>query len=188
MPISNGEPNCDNVQFDGSNNQLVISNLTAPIEIIRVRNSQWQEIFSCVANCDNPIVLPNLSEGIYRIQIQMYTENWSQICYRETETRVFAPSASNRNQITEVLPNFHLFPNPATDQVSLHVADYSDAPIQLSIVNQLGKIVYQKDNLLASDGIQSIDLQAFTNGLYFVQLSAKGRRLITKKLLVARLY
>ncbi len=188
-PINTGEPNCDNVQFDGSNNQLTISGLTAPIEIIRVRNSQWQEVFSCIGNCENPIALSNLSAGLYRIQIQMYTENWSPICYKETETTVSDATASNRNQEVAYLPTMQIFPNPAEERVNIYISDYGENPVQLTILNQLGKVMLQQDNALATNnGRATIDLQDFTNGLYFVQLRTNGRQLMTQKLLVARLY
>jgi len=129
-----------------------------------------------------------LQAGLYQVQIQMYDEQWGFICYKETEATVLEASASNRNQLKSTIPNIHLFPNPAEESVNIRVFDYVDEPTELRIVNQLGKVVFRQDNALQSNGVATIDLTSFTNGLYFVQLNAKGRRLVTKKLLVSKLY
>ena len=52
---------CNNVQFDGSNGQLKITGLSAPIEIVDVYNANWQSVFHCDgSNCDAQQTIPNL--------------------------------------------------------------------------------------------------------------------------------
>ena len=85
-----GEANCNNLQFDGNNGQIKISDLTADKEKIEIlgRNTNWQVVLVCDQNCDNPHIIPNLQEGTYKVKVQMFGPDRSSYCYHEEEVIV----------------------------------------------------------------------------------------------------
>ena len=86
--------NCNNVQFDGSNGQLKITGLTAPIEIVDVYNANWQSVFHCDGgDCGTEQTIPNLSAGVYHINLQFYTAQWQSICSRRVDVDVTGGSS-----------------------------------------------------------------------------------------------
>ena len=70
-----------------------------------------------------------------------------------------------------------IYPNPTNDILYVHFDSQLRAQIRVS--NTLGQIVY--DNLVeGSTGTYPIDLSNFSQGVYFVEISTKGKN-ITKK-------
>ena len=72
-----------------------------------------------------------------------------------------------------------LFPNPATDSVTITTATYQS---MVKVIDVTGKLIYS--TLINNQG--SIDTSAFANGVYFVQISTENQPLQTKKLVVNR--
>ena len=78
-----------------------------------------------------------------------------------------------------VSENTFLYPNPATDSVTITTATDQS---MVKIIDVTGKLVYS--TLINNQG--SIDTSAFANGVYFVQISNENQPLQTKKLVVHR--
>lgn len=73
---------------------------------------------------------------------------------------------------------FSIYPNPATDKITLDLGDLTlDANNEVSIINNLGQIVYQT-NLQSQ--ISNISLKDFESGVYFIQIGNLRRKLIVK--------
>ncbi len=80
---------CNNVQFDGSNGQLKITGLSAPIEILDVYNANWQSVFHCDGgDCGTQQTIPSLNAGVYHVNLQMYNAQWQSICNRTVDVNV----------------------------------------------------------------------------------------------------
>jgi len=77
-----------------------------------------------------------------------------------------------------------IFPNPADYQVFIAMKELEGRSGEVKIVNQLGKVFYQKDFESLPETPLKVDLNDFTSGIYFVKMSAEGRRAITKRLVV----
>jgi Secretion system C-terminal sorting domain len=65
--------------------------------------------------------------------------------------------------------NFEVFPNPATNTLTLSW-ESTQTPQYLRLIDVSGKIVFEKKDLNYGVTQQSIDLQSFNAGVYFVQL------------------
>jgi len=52
-----------NITSDQGN--LSISGLKEPINIVRVFNQEWEQIFECYAECENDIVVNNLATYLF---------------------------------------------------------------------------------------------------------------------------
>ena len=59
---------------------ITIDGLKEPINIVKIFNQQWENIYECYAECENNIVLDQLSTGPYYIKINTYTSDWDPIC------------------------------------------------------------------------------------------------------------
>lgn len=72
-------PSCEAITLTGTNGQITIGNLVAPIEIVKIYDKNWHQVYECNADCEAVINFPTAA-GKYYIQIQMYTSNWEWIC------------------------------------------------------------------------------------------------------------
>jgi len=74
-----------------------------------------------------------------------------------------------------------LFPNPAADQITISTAD-NDRILELSLVNNLGAVVYQ--DAQAFTGKRSVSLAPFASGLYILRIRT-GSGNFTQKVQIA---
>jgi hypothetical protein len=79
----------------------------------------------------------------------------------------------------ELETNTSIFPNPATNYISIDRSNFSDGDIQLSISDISGKEVLQIPNLTKS----TVDISHLSSGLYFVNMD-DGRQKTSKKLII----
>ena len=64
-----------------TDSELIVNGSTAPHSIISLFDKNWTtEVFGCVDNCDNPLVINNLIPGIYHLKVKLYDENWVKTC------------------------------------------------------------------------------------------------------------
>lgn len=83
------DPICDSIKIQITDNQIVISNLIAPNNIIKIFDKDYGLAFECVGDCGQSVTIPNLNEGeVYFADIQAYEENWSFICERKEEIMI----------------------------------------------------------------------------------------------------
>lgn len=76
--------------------------------------------------------------------------------------------------------NIDFYPNPATDKVIFRKGNIANAPINISIFNAIGQLVYS-DKLIELEN--KIDVSALSNGVYFIQFSDETKQYFhTKKL------
>ncbi len=100
-----GPADCDNVEFTGGVGEITLTNLTSLLETIEIIGSEtnWQVIEICSLDCDNIVIIPNLSQGAYTVKLQMFGGDNS-YCYREETITVTAPTATTAvNRAAKVL-------------------------------------------------------------------------------------
>ena len=82
-------PSCENIKIESTNNQLTISNLSAPNTITKVFDPNWQIISNCSGDCPETVTIPNLIAGeTYYTDIQFYDENWEFICEDKRDVEI----------------------------------------------------------------------------------------------------
>jgi hypothetical protein len=80
----------------------------------------------------------------------------------------------------------YIFPNPATDVVTIQFPGMSNIPNkELTIINNLGQVVYRND-VINGQSKQSINISSFKPGLYIGQLYSHGRLLSHGKFIIGR--
>ncbi len=79
---------------------------------------------------------------------------------------------SNTTSISNPAKNiFTVFPNPVKGDFKINSTDPAIRFFQVTVTNQLGQIVMNRQNVLSSE---SISVQSLKDGLYFVLISANG--------------
>jgi len=79
---------------------------------------------------------------------------------------------------SESLP-INLFPNPATNQLTIGFNRTEFFNVGINLYNVYGDVVYSRTDELAGQNI-TIDISALSPGIYFVELNVDGHRMIEK--------
>ena len=84
--------------------------------------------------------------------------------------------------------NYGVYPNPADEYVMLNLADFVDGAADIKIIDAYGKARYQQRvDLIGTEAIR-IDLTNFIDGVYFINVVVEGKRMVSKKLMINKLY
>lgn len=187
-------PACADIMVSATTDRITIAGLTAPNEIIKIFDKNYNILFDCFGDCESLITINDLGEGTYRISINFYDQNWIPICESlisvELDRNGSAVSFSDRASAIKntPLPNFLLAPNPAFDATFLNLATLEGQSVRLQLINQFGELVWQRSIEKVNSLRERIDLQGFQNGFYLLQIKSTRRRMQTKKLIINNLY
>ena len=78
VPIGGGNCLASHSVTDGA---LVVSGITAPNVIIKVfETSGWSTVFECFNTCSDPLIIADLPDGEYYLNIQTWDSGWQSIC------------------------------------------------------------------------------------------------------------
>lgn len=81
-----------------------------------------------------------------------------------------------------VLDNLNIYPNPAQLEVKIDLSNVK-TPLNIKLIDMSGRTLIEKENLPGGT-IESLDLNAFKNGIYFIIIN-DGTNQSVKKLIVA---
>lgn len=70
--------------------------------------------------------------------------------------------------------DFSVFPNPSDGRFNLNLTAFFEQPIDISIYNSIGELIYQKHIENVDSELEQIDISQFSNGIYFVAINANG--------------
>ena len=74
-----------------------------------------------------------------------------------------------------------IYPNPAHDKISICYFLQQDSDVNISITNALGQLVYDyKKNVSNRDNQETIDINDYASGIYFLSLQAQSSIFTTK--------
>ncbi len=76
---------------------------------------------------------------------------------------------------------YSIYPNPATDIVNIDISKLIDKNVFLNITDITGKVIYSQKS--TTSNLISIDLNAFSSGIYFVTITGDNT-FINKKLII----
>ncbi len=95
---------------------------------------------------------------------------------------------SDDSNSSDKVDAFHLFPNPAGESVFVNLEKWQGKSATISIFNQLGIKILEKNFEKISASPETIDLSEISNGQYFLKIGTPGERPFWGKLVVARIY
>ncbi len=90
---------------------------------------------------------------------------------------------SNLAQVADY--EYTVYPNPSNGEILVDLGDYVNKEVRLELLDTYGRIVFAKD-LDVAVGTESIDLNAFTNGIYFLKVKSPGIPDNTKKVILLK--
>jgi nitrogen regulatory protein PII len=76
------------------------------------------------------------------------------------------------------LPTVELFPNPASQSVSVDLSAFNGNNVSISIMNTLGQRM--ESFSLMANGVKTLNLDGYSKGLYFVQVEMNGKTSTSK--------
>ena len=78
-----------------------------------------------------------------------------------------------------------LYPNPLSNYLNINLEINESKPISIDIVNNLGQVVYQKEEIITSNYVQKVDLTHLDSGVYYVRFRIDGS-MFSRKIVVLR--
>ncbi|MEL6923214.1 MAG: T9SS type A sorting domain-containing protein [Bacteroidota bacterium] len=170
---------------DGAN--ITITGLNNPREYVKIYDSSGGLVFTCGDDCDATTIVEGLAPDDYLVDIETYQDNWLAICNLEITAVVNGGVAANRRgQYDKAAQQMLLFPNPTHNQTMVDLPQHIGQTVQLELVHFTGQRIEQwQIDAFPERGFQ-LDLQNLPNGGYFVLARSQGRRMISRKLVVAR--
>lgn len=116
----------------------------------------------------------------YTLRVSLSATNW--------RTDGTTDGESTEIEIPVVFENagFGMYPNPATDQLTLEVAMEADNDVQVAVTDASGRVaISEHRKLTKGDNKMQLDLNQLSNGIYFVQVR-NGEAVNTRKLVVQK--
>ena len=116
----------------------------------------------------------------YTLRVSLSATNWRTDGTTDGET--------TEMEIPVIFENagFGMYPNPATDQLTLEVSMEADNDVQVAVSDASGRVAISEHRSLSKgDNKMQLDLNQLSNGIYFVQVR-NGEAISTRKLVVQR--
>jgi len=133
------------------------------------------------------LVLPNcIQVGLFSQSINVNTTStaiFSNIMGVPTSTPVnFLVDGSNGNVETQEV--LSIFPNPATDEINVKMEAFYGKNVTISMQNQLGQVMLQRDIDDVQDATERIELTNLPSGIYILTLRTAGQAPVSKQFMV----
>lgn len=140
------------------------------IDEFDMNSETWSGMWTLAGPADNPQVVSVSEFGPFGLDPSQLLSSDPQ------EGQVYSFQLLTPINVNEPLSqeSFHLFPQPAKDQVSF----WTESIDRLSVLNAQGQVVMQ---YTASIGLNTLDISSLSDGLYYLQ-STQGDKLPTKLL------
>jgi len=74
---------CSSAEVRLESDKIIISNLLAPNEIVKVFSADNRIVYNCFRNCGDVQTTRALAPGTYKVDIEFYTDKWQLICSSE---------------------------------------------------------------------------------------------------------
>ncbi|MFT5801500.1 MAG: hypothetical protein ACI956_001308 [Nonlabens sp.] len=132
-------------------------------------NNYWNAHF----NYSGKDVAPQVGTNYYRIK---KTHQDGTVAYSEVRTLTF----------DEMVNNFTVFPNPAKDEFFIQLSDFVGESGTISIYNAFGQLMTERSEDEISEGALRFSTSNFESGLYVVVVRMADRKVLSKKVMVAR--
>ena len=173
------ETGCNIMYAIGPNN-VSFGNLTDDIVTVNLFDVNNNEVFGCGTwriPCSESEVASNLSSGIYYINIESFTADWTLKCDVNKLISVGENLFGTTDMISTNTKNettFRLYPNPTSGILNLDLTNFENTNIIIDIYDFLGQQVYSKSINDSSNSIYELNLAHFQNGVYSLSFIVDG--------------
>ena len=76
--------------------------------------------------------------------------------------------------------NITVYPNPTSDKITIDINNSKAEKITISLTNVLGQEVFVRQQSVAINAKEVIDITAFAKGVYFLEIESKNGRFLEK--------
>lgn len=148
------------------------------LERDNLSNGNWAAVGS-VAGTQNFIIDPNYGNYINTASWRVRTQ-WNIVCIPSKMMNPFLLNTSYSNKVSnnsigmnelDVNNRFAVYPNPTSSKIVIQTV----APIEIKIYNALGDLI---KSFISEKGDNLVDLQHFSNGIYFVRSGSFTSKII----------
>jgi hypothetical protein len=103
-----------------------------------------------------------------------------------TTSGTFTSATSDVEPSQEIINSLNLYPNPASNLVSISYQLEKNQEVEISILNALGQStnISKMVDAISGENVIEFDIHALTKGIYYVQVRTNGNEITTKKLIV----
>ncbi len=134
------------------------------------------------------LVLPNCIEvGLFAQSINVNTTStavFSNIMGVPTSPPVIPLVDGSNGGNVEAQEVLSLFPNPATDEINVKMEAFYGKNVTISVQNQLGQVMLQRDIDEVQDATERIELTNMPSGIYTLTLRTAGQAPVSKQFMV----
>jgi hypothetical protein len=180
------------------NIKVELTTLPFDYDLRLYRNSSQVGISENGGTSDELIILNNATvSSNYKAYVYGYNGAWSNTqCYTFKASRsssAWRTDGSTDGEVEEIElevafanAGFGLYPNPATDQLTVDVPLEADSDVSVAIIDPSGKIALSQQRMLSKgDNVFQFDLGRLPSGVYFVQVRngeiAQTRKFVVQK-------
>jgi hypothetical protein len=79
-------------------------------------------------------------------------------------------------EVTTEQHSFYMYPNPATEQVNLFLADYPDSLVQIEVLDIQGRMIHKMEQVATNNAADlTLPLTGLPGGYYFVQVTGRTK-------------
>ncbi len=140
-------------------------------------DSKSQIVETPFFQCNEPLDKKTMYYWKVKAITSIDSSDWSETRSFETEGFTAIEDEFTKNSID-------IYPNPATNDVSISIYSFVNDVYQLNIVDITGKLVYEKEMACnRGDNKLELSLSDFQKGMYFVSIRKK-EKVVTKKLII----
>ncbi len=191
-PFSISYPNVTGITWASGSAQTVTWNVNgtnaAPVSCANVNilfssdgGSTWTTVMSGVANSGSQLITtPTLAttKTTCRIKVESVGNIFFDI---NDKNFTVTAGAIGVNNISSVNMAMQLFPNPATNQVSLSIFGFSRSEkINIGIYDMLGNVM-MKETVAGKENYElNYDISEFAEGIYFVEVTGANKKGVSK--------
>ncbi|MBK8965335.1 MAG: M43 family zinc metalloprotease [Saprospiraceae bacterium] len=186
------------VTSSARNIRIDLTNLPYDYDLRLYRNSSQVGISQNAGTASELIIYNNASTSpTYYPRVYGYNGAYSTTqCYTlqvSLSSSAWRTDGSTDGQVTTLevpvdleADGFAMWPNPATDQLTVDVPLEGDSDVQVTIFDAAGKAAVQQNRLMVKgENRFELSLQTLNNGVYFVQVR-NGEQMHTRKLVVQK--
>lgn len=95
--------------------------------------------------------------------------------------KVTVKKAVSINDLTLTNSNFSVYPNPATEKLTIDLTQQEETIRAIQLVSLTGNTVFEKET--ATPGLHTLDVSSLAKGIYFIKVY-KGNTLMTQKVFI----
>ena len=151
-----------------------------------INGLNWQAAFTAVVPMNSCINVGLTADGINPV-------NTAEACFDNVtiiggnhngSALVDTPADTQEFELLD--RSFKVFPNPATNEANIDLAQFENTAFTMNVYNNLGQLVYRNEYQYLEETIEKLDLTPYSPGMYLINIQTEDGQQYNKKLIVEK--